>query len=255
MANGDHACFWGEAFRVNTGRPADPEPNRLLAALPALDYARIAADLQISRLKPRHVVVYAEEPIEDVYFPRDAVLSMLVPMENGHSVEGAVIGNEGLSGLAVVLGDGTAPEDVVVQIPGEAVRLSGKLFREHLQHSPALLHLVQRYALALMSQLARTAGCNSLHTVDARFARWLLMSRDRVGRDRFPLTHEFAAMMLGVRRASVSQAAAALQASGMIAYRHGQVAILDRRALEAVSCEDYRVNRRIVERLYAVVRD
>jgi CRP-like cAMP-binding protein len=255
MANGDHARFWGGALRVKTGRPADPEPNRLLAALPASEYECIAADLQVSRLRPRHVVAYAEEPIQDVYFPRDAVLSMLVPMENGHSVEGAVIGNEGLTGLAVLLGDGTAPEDVMVQIPGEAVRLSGKLFREHLQHSPALLQLVQRYALALMSQLARTAGCNSVHTVDMRIARWLLMSRDRVGRDRFPLTHEFAAMMLGVRRASVSQAAAAFQASGLIAYRHGQVAILDGRGLEATSCEDYRVNRRIFERLYALARD
>jgi CRP-like cAMP-binding protein len=226
------------------------EGNRLLAALPLAEYARIARHLEVVRLKIRQVVVFPDEPVQDIYFPRDAVLSMLVPMESGMSLEGAVIGNEGMVGLALFLGDGTSPEEVIVQIPGEAAKLAGPLFQAVLARSPAFQRLLQGYTLALMSQLARTAGCNGVHPVEERLARWLLMSRDRVGRDRFPLTHEFLSVMLGVRRASVSEAAATLQQAGLIQYRHGQIAILDREGLEKSSCEDYRVTRRTYDNLY-----
>jgi CRP-like cAMP-binding protein len=230
------------------------ESNRLLAALPLVEYGRIARHIEVVRLKIRQVLVFPDEPVLDIYFPRDAVLSMLVPMHTGMSLEGAVIGNEGLSGLALFLGNGTSPEEIIVQIPGEAARVTGQVFRDVLQQSPGLHSLIQGYTLALMSQLARTAGCNGVHPVGERFARWLLMSQDRVGRDKFPLTHEFLSMMLGVRRASVSEAASTLQHAGLIAYRHGQITILDRPGLEQASCEDYQVSRRTYDNLYQDVR-
>ncbi len=202
-------------------------------------------------LRARHLLAAPGEPIEYVYFPRDSVISLLVPMQDGTTVEGATIGNEGLIGLQVFLGNGKATEDVVVQIAGSAVRMPANAFREFVRNHPPLAALLGRYTLALMNQLARTAGCNRLHNVDQRCARWLLMTHDRVGDDTFALTHELLASTLGVRRASVTEAAGGFQRAGLIAYRFGKITIRNRPGLEAVACEDYRLTRAAYDGTYA----
>jgi CRP-like cAMP-binding protein len=192
-----------------------------------------------------------DDPIEYVYFPRTAVLSMLVRMEEGKSAEGATLGNEGLIGVQLFLGGGEASEETVVEIGGQAARVRSTIFRQAIERSVMLRMLLQRYALALMNQLAWTSACNRLHSVDERCARWLLMSRDRVGQNAFPLTHERLALILGVRRASVTVAAAALHRAGVIDYHRGWVTILDSHRLESAACEDYRHSRDGYERMYA----
>jgi CRP-like cAMP-binding protein len=227
-----------------------PERNHLLAALPADEYARLLPALESVQLQARQQLAAPDEPTERVYFPRDAVVSMLVLMEDGKVVESAGVGNEGMVGLEVFLGNGLGREDTVVQIGGNAASMHSAAFRTAVQQSLPLQTLLQHYSLALMNQLARTAGCNRVHTVDERCARWLLMSQDRVGRDSYPLTHEFLAKVLGVRRASVSQAAEGLQRAGLIEYRQGWIRILDRARLEGVACEDYRLSRAAYDQVY-----
>jgi CRP-like cAMP-binding protein len=171
-------------------------------------------------------------------------------MDDGVMVEGATVGDEGLIGLATFLGDGTATDDAICQVAGQAACLSTKEFRDAYTRSAPLQEVLRRYALALMGQLTRTAGCNRVHPIEERCARWLLMTRDRVGADEFPLTHDFLAAMLGVRRPSVTVAAGILQQAGLIDYRRGQMRILDGERLEAASCEDYRLTREIYEQLF-----
>jgi hypothetical protein len=171
-------------------------------------------------------------------------------MEDGQSVEGATVGIEGMSGLPVFLGDGTATYEVICQVAGSGARMAADRFRSAVQRCPALHQQLQRYALALMEQLIRTAGCNRVHPIEERCARWLLMTADRVGSNEFTLTQEFLAAMLGVRRPSVTVAAGLLQAAELIRYRRGIVTIVDRERLEESACEDYRLTRAIFERLY-----
>jgi CRP-like cAMP-binding protein len=227
-----------------------PERNRLLAALPTQEYARILPELDSVQLQARQQLTALDEPTERVFFPRDAVVSMLVLMEDGKVVESAMVGNEGIVGLEVFLGNGLGREDIVVQIAGGAVSMRSTAFRTAVRQSVPMQTLLQHYSLALMNQLARTAGCNRVHSVEERCARWLLMSEDRVGRDSFPLTHEFLAKVLGVRRASVSQTAEGLQRAGLIAYHQGWIHILDRDGLESVACEDYRLSRAPYDQMY-----
>jgi CRP-like cAMP-binding protein len=247
----------GVALSGKEGRPvppltdAPPEANRLLAALPAADYARLLPALEPVRLEHKQVLTRMDAPIDHVYFPRDAVTSILVPMDDGQDVEGATVGNEGLIGLPVFLGDAMGTELVICQVPGAAFQITIAAVREVAAQSPALVRAVHRYTLALMGQMNRTAGCNRIHPVDERCARWLLMTADRVGRDTFSLTQEFLAAMLGVRRASVTTAAGMLQQAGFITYRYGQVRIVDRDGLEQAACEDYRLSKALYDRLYA----
>jgi CRP-like cAMP-binding protein len=172
-------------------------------------------------------------------------------MENGAAIEGATLGNEGMVGLEVFLGDGTTRDEIVVQIPGDGVRIAAQVFREAVAHSSALQRLLQRYALSLMSHLGRTAGCNRVHSVEARVARVLLMSQDRVGQSVLPLTHEVLATMLGIRRASVSESAETFRRAGLIDYRRGSITILDKSGLTAMSCTDYQLTSAMYDRLYA----
>jgi CRP-like cAMP-binding protein len=233
------------------GPVRSPEKNRILRALSDEQRAQVASGLESVCLHAKQVLAAPEEPTRYVYFPRDAVLSLLVPMEDGTAVEGAILGNEGVVGLQVFLGEGTAMEEIVVQVPGEAARMRANDFRIGLSSSCELQMLLRRYSLALMTQLARTAGCNRLHSVEKRAARWLLMCRDRAGRDTFPLTHECLASLLGVRRASVSVAAEALQNAGMIGYQRGRITVLDVERLEAASCEDYLLCRASYDHVHA----
>jgi CRP-like cAMP-binding protein len=226
------------------------ERNRLLAALPAQEFRELAIRLETVQLHARQVLVSLDRPVRDILFPRDAVASVVVPMEDGATIEGANIGNEGLIGFQGVFGDGTSTEDVVVQIPGEAVRIGIVDFRAAVERSTVLQQLLHEYMLALINQLARTAACNQVHSVEERVARLLLMIQDRVARESFPLTHEFLGIMLGVRRASVSTAAGTLRRAGLIEYHRGQITIRDRDGLAAVACEDYVASREVEDRLY-----
>ena len=227
-----------------------PERNRLLAVLPRAEYEVIVPQLADVRLSHRQTLTVRGEPMQQVYFPRGAVVSVLVDMDDGQAVEGATIGHEGILGLAVLLGDGTATDDAVCQVPGPAACMDVPEFRAACERSGRLREVLQRYTLALMGQMARTAGCNRVHPVDERLARWLLMTHDRVGADEFPLTHEFIAAMLGVRRPSVTVAAGMLQQAGLIDYRRGDMRILDRARLEEAACEDYRLTAEIYEGLF-----
>jgi CRP-like cAMP-binding protein len=227
------------------------EKNRLLAALSEQDYQRLAPEFEVVHLEPHQVLAAPEQPIRYIYFAHDAVVSFLVPMADGRAIEGAVVGNEGIIGLQVFLGDGLASEEVVAAIPGEAVRMRASAFREAVQAVSGLQTWLHRYTQALMNQMARTAGCNRLHAVDQRCARLLLMSRDRVGKDTFPFTHELMATMLGVRRASVTEAAGMLHGAGVIDYHRGTMTVRDRDGLEDFACEDYRLSREGYDRLYS----
>jgi CRP-like cAMP-binding protein len=226
------------------------ERNRLLAALSIDEQAKLACLMEPICLKAHQVLAYPDEPQTYVYFPRDAVVTLLVLMQDGAAVEGATIGNEGLVGVAVFLGETAPNEEMVVQVAGEAARMPAADFRRSIAGSLNLQTQLQRYTLALMNQLGRTAGCNRLHSVEERCARWLMMSRDRVGRETFPLTHESLAGTLGVRRASVTEAAGTLHRAGIIDYTRGWMTILDSAGLEAAACEDYRLSREAYDKLY-----
>ena len=201
----------------------------------------------------RHGQILSEpdDTLEWVYFPSAGMLSMLTVLEDGEAIEAASVGNEGMSGVQIALGASRATTRTVVQLEGHGLRIPADKFRFHLGHSEALRALTGRYAGALFTLFAQSAACNRLHPVELRCARWLLMTHDRAEGDVFPLTQEVLAQMLGVRRASVSVAAGALQESGYISYRHGKVTVTNRQGLESGSCECYRVIRRRFDRMFA----
>jgi CRP-like cAMP-binding protein len=220
-----------------------PEQNCLLAALPEYEYDRLAPQLNFVSLEAHQILALPDEQISRVYFLRGAVVSLLVPMEDGSAVEGATVGREGVIGLEAVLGEKTSRLETVVQIPGEAVCLDVVGLRAALERGLVLHTIMRGYALSLLHQMARSAGCNLKHTVRERVARVLLMSYDAVGRSTFPLTHEVLAVMLGVRRASVTEAATSLHNAGLISYHRGSMTILDAERLKGEACVDYELNR------------
>jgi len=226
--------------------------NRLLAALPPDDFAALAPDLQPVELDFRQVLHRPDRPIEAAYFVESGMVSMLAPLEEGQTVEVGLIGSEGLVGLPVVLGADSATTEALVQMQGDALRVPAPELRDAFEASAALRAVVLRYAQAHHAQVAQTAACNGQHAVVERFARWMLMAHDRAGADEFPMTQEFVAMMLGVRRAGISVAAGILQKAGVIRYGYGRVAVLDRAGLEGASCECYGTVRRQYERLLGI---
>src|SRR5579864_5222152 len=170
-------------------------------------------------------------------------------MANGEAAEVGTIGNEGVVGLPLLLGDDRAPTSVYVQVPGVGLRMRAAQFRKQLAHSASMRAVMLRYVHALFNQVAQSAACNHFHSIDQRCARWLLMTHDRMHSDQFLLTQEFLAMMLGVQRTGVSVAASTLQRAGLIRYRRGNVTIIDRRGLIRRSCECYGVSKREFDRL------
>jgi CRP-like cAMP-binding protein len=223
--------------------------NRLLAALPPDAFAALAPALQPVGLGLKQSLYSSGRRIGAVHFPDSGMVSLLAPLAGGELLEVGVVGREGLVGLPVVLDEDSSTTEALVQAPGAAWRVRATALRRALEAGPALKALLLRYVQAFHAQVAQTAACNARHPLEERFPRWLLMAHDRVEGDAFPLTQEFAAMMLGVRRPSVSVAAAALQKAGVIAYAHGQITVLDRAGLEAVSCECYGTVRAQFERL------
>jgi CRP-like cAMP-binding protein len=226
-----------------------PRTNRILAALPPQETDALRPLLEAVQLTFRQDLYETNRPVEHVYFPHRGVVSMVNPISDGSVVEVATVGPEGMVGIPVFLGAERMASKAFVQIPGEGARIEADAFREVIGRSPALNRLLLRYTLALMNQMAQNAACNRTHAVEERCARWLLMTQDRVGEATFPLTQEFLAEMLGVRRPTVSIAAGMLARAGLISYVRGQMTILDRPGLEAASCECYRVIAGEFERL------
>jgi CRP-like cAMP-binding protein len=192
----------------------------------------------------KHVIYQKDAPIQDVYFPIGAVVSELAMMENGRAIEVATTGREGMVGLPAFLGADRTVLSAFVQVPGESLRMSVADLRAETASGGPLALLLLRFANAHLVQVGQGAACNQLHSVRQRCARWLLMTHDRVGKDEFALTHEFMCQMLGVRRATVTEIAGALQQEGIIRNHRGRFTVVDRSALEAVTCECYWVIRR-----------
>lgn len=223
--------------------------NRLFASLPGEELSRILPFVEHVELEQRVHLLEQEQPIRHVYFPETAVISVVSTMQRGGVVEVGTAGCEGMVGLPVFLGDDISPVRAIVQIPGAAARMDAAVFAR-LSATPGAFHrLMLRYTEAFLIQVAQTAACNGAHLVEERCARWLLMTHDRVHGDEFPLTHEFLAFMLGVRRAGVTLAMRALQDAGVLRYGRGWVAVADRARLETYSCECYGVVKAHFDRL------
>jgi CRP-like cAMP-binding protein len=188
------------------------------------------------------------EPIEHIYFPNDGLISLLVVMDEKTTREVGLIGNEGMLGIAVVLGVNATPTRALIQMPGSAMRMKANALRVELKRGGAFQNVLQRYSHALFTQVSQSAACIGSHEVDKRLSRWLVMTHDRAPGDEFEMKHEFMAMMLGVTRSVVTRAAGHLQNEKMISYTRGQVTVLDRSRLEATACECYAVVKKEYER-------
>lgn len=221
--------------------PRNSIKNRLLAALPLEEYSRLLPNLETVPLEFKQVLYEPNQLIDYVYFPNHGVISVLNIMEDGQAVEVATVGNEGMIGLPVFLGADKSLQQAFAQIPGDAMRMRVDVFKDKVTPGSSLHHLLQRYTQVLFNQVAQSAACNRLHSIEERCSRWLLMTQDRVGKDQFPLTQEFLSQMLGVRRASVTVVSGILQKAGLIQYTRGKITILDRVGLEAASCECYSI--------------
>jgi CRP-like cAMP-binding protein len=226
---------------MNTPSLRAARSNRILAALPRAALEQLLPDLDQKPMAMEQVLQPRGERLEEVVFPLLGVASMVSMGDSGDSVEVATIGCEGIVGLPLFLGGEKAAVEIFVQVPGEALHLSAEAFRYHLARETSLTHTLLLYTQALLTQVAQCSACNCHHPVEARCARWMLQTHDRVKGDVFPLTHDFLGLMLGVRRASVTLTAGALQKRKLITYHRGVVTILNRKGLEAAACECYQL--------------
>ena len=223
----------------------------MLAALPRKQYKSLLSGLESVALTFGEVLYEPGERIRYVYFPGDSLVSLLTLVDGHLALEVGMVGREGMVGVPLSLGADVSPVRALVQGAGAAMRMKSARFSQEIRKSPQLRQEVNRYTGALMAQITQTAACNRFHLVEARLARWLLMTRDRVRSDEFRLTHEFLGHMLGVRRVGVTKAARALQKENLISYSRGKIRILDQRGLEAASCSCYE----LVKGMHDSVRD
>ena len=226
-----------------------PQQNSLLRALPALESERLFAHMELVAMPLGNVLYESGSQLRHVYFPTTSIVSLLYVMEDGASAEIAVVGNEGMVGVALFMGGETTPSRAVVQSAGHAFRLKGQLLKEEFHRAAGLQHLLLRYTQALLTQMAQTAVCNRHHSVDQQLCRWLLLSLDRLPTNKLIMTQELIANMLGVRREGVTEAAGKLQAAGLIKYSRGNITVLDRLRLQARACECYEVVKKEFDRL------
>jgi CRP-like cAMP-binding protein len=213
--------------------------NQILARLDPAELARLSPRLEEVTLTFKEVFWEPGARVEAAYFIEQGVMSLITVVNGNEMVETGTIGNEGMAGLGAFLGNPRAQEQAVCQIAGRAKRMRAEDLQDEREHGRPLAHLLLRYTSATMKMLAQTAACNRLHPVEERMSRWLLMTLDRVGSADFPLTQEFLATMLGVRRPTVNIAGATLQKAGLIRYTRGKITVLDRAGLESASCECY----------------
>ncbi len=226
-----------------------PGQNRLLSSLPRDVQIRLLPRMEKISFGLKQILYDAGQPIAHVYFPLSGVISLLITLKAGETVEVATTGNEGVVGTSLLLGTERSSFKAVCQVTGQALKMRADAFRRSVEEHPELGALVRRYAQALVDQIAQTTACNHVHSVQARMCRWLLMTHDRVGADEFHLTQEFLAQMLGVRRPSVTVAAGLLQKAGLIRYQRGRIRITDRPGLESGACECYETVRQEFDRL------
>lgn len=225
------------------------QTNSLLRALPAQEWARISPQLEPVALPLGAVLYESGSRLRHVYFPTTAIVSLLYVMKDGASAQVAVVGNEGLVGVAVFMGGETTPSRAVVQSAGQGYRLNGQHIKQEFGRAAVLQQLLLRYTQALLTQMAQTAVCNRHHSVDQQLCRWLLLSLDRLPTNELVMTQELIANLLGVRREGVTEAAGKLQTAGLIRYSRGHIVVLDRLRLEARACECYRVVKDEFDRL------
>ena len=229
--------------------PHSPRQNHLLAALSAPESERLYPLLELVPLPLAEVLYESGDELQHVYFPTDSIVSLLYVMADGSSAEIAVVGNEGIIGIALFMGGETMANRAVVQSAGHAYRLKGQLLKEEFNRGGELQHLLLRYTQALLTQMSQTAVCNRHHSVDQQLCRWLLLSVDRLPSNELTMTQELIANMLGVRREGVTEAAGKLQSAGLIHYSRGHITVLDRPRLEARACECYQVVKAEFDRL------
>jgi CRP-like cAMP-binding protein len=227
----------------------DQIPNRILRTLPKDEYEQLLPHLELVRFPMGRVVHESGQEMSHVYFPNHGVLSMLTVLENGDLIEIATVGNEGMADLSVFLGLNVSNSRLLVQVPGDTLRMEKEVFTDLVKELEGLRIALGHFMVSMFTLVSQSAACNRLHPIEERAARWQLMTHDRVDSDSFPITHDFLASMLGVRRPSVTVAAGMLQKAGFIRYSRGNMRILDRPGLEASACECYQIVRDEFDRL------
>jgi CRP-like cAMP-binding protein len=213
--------------------------NKLLLAVKDEEFRSIRSHLQFVDL-PHHFSLHQpHRTVQFAHFPNEGLISLVVELKDGRSVEAGLLGNEGVSGMSAILGLSRSPLREIVQIAGDGFRVKVDVLRELLRRAPALQAILSRYAAGLAMQVAQTAACNRLHKIEQRLARWLLIAQDRIDSGIVPITHDFLATMLGTDRPTVTLAAGILQRQGLVAYTRGSLKILNRKELESFACECY----------------
>jgi CRP-like cAMP-binding protein len=245
-------------MRSRKGKPARGAPpaaiavrNRLLAALLATEYRRLLPRLEHVTLKRGAIVYRADQEIEHVYFPEEAVVAMVDAMGNGRTIEVGVIGREGIVGINIFLGGVVTPDQAIVQLPGGAMRMKAKDLRKEVRFGSPLQRLLLDYTRTFLSVISQSVACSQHHSVDQRVARWLLTMSDYAGPGEFLMVQASMAAMLGVRRVSITGSAGRFQAAALIGYYRGRISILDKPGLQTQSCECYRFIRQQYESLHA----
>jgi CRP-like cAMP-binding protein len=234
--------------------PCSPSQNHLLAALPAAEFERLSPHLEPVPMLLGETLHESGMPLQHAYFPTTAIVSLFQMTESGVSAEVAGVGNEGMLGISLFLGGNTMPLSAMVQASGHGYRLQGRVLKQEFDRDGLLRRLLLRYTQALATQVFQTAACNRFHSIEQQLCRWLLATLDRLPANELVMTQDLVACALGVRRGGITEAAGNLQRAGLISYRRGHIAVLERRGLETRSCECYAVVRKESGRLLSDVR-
>ena len=233
---------------------SSPSQNHILAALPAAEFERLAPHLELVPMRLGETLYEPGGQLQHVYFPTTAIVSLLYVLESGSSAEIAGVGNEGILGISLFMGGDTTPSSAVVQTAGHGYRLKAKLLKDEFNRAGLVQRLLLRYTQALLTQMCQTAACNRHHSIEQQLCRWLLLTLDRLPSNELIITQELVAAALGVRREGITEAAGKLQRAGLIRYRRGHIAVLERSGLEAGACECYAVVKKELARLLSDVR-